>query len=669
MKKSIALLLVIFMLISMLTGCERAEDVAVTPTPTPSPTEKANMPLDYVGNVVTGGGGYIAEHDGMYYFADMNDGNRLCRADLEFSNIERLSDKANDSARIGIQICGDKLYYLHTVRNVSDKIPWLRTLYSYNLRSGEEKKVLSENISSFFVADGHIYFATADTNRVYSADTDGKIDELIDECGDNVIVGLQYYEGMLYYAHGECLVRRYDGGGNVRNVFTTGFLVYDGVIYSNDVGNLTSFPVSDNTVSPQHTEYGIHDAVCFTVYDGVIYYASFDNKIYSCDPAEGKIRFIGGGSAPIVLGEYIFCFDGSGRFVRLPKEPLSEEVQNSHIRSVNAESRPLSEISTFEEDPYAANFGRYKLLTFKPYLTDDGMYYYIPLPGDDGADWVLHLDNGVDEPVSTGLNNFDFWVCSIDGRKIYGIESVRESDGGAEPLWKKYPAVYENGSVRRLLDEPILGCYFAGEGIYYQQGDSIYLLDYSGESTLVTKIPPEMYYRDTECQMVVYRGKLWYCNSDYYSEFPYALWSYDFEGGFTRYSLESGLYAIEQVNNGYLYYTAKNADSTHSLYRFDCEAGQYELVVSGDITSAAVGDDTIFYTAFGDYYAELFAVNEQGCEKILAADEVSSWAESVVDVWYIDGRIFVLGAFEGSHTYCAEIDRSGNVLSLINDLE
>ena len=337
------------------------------------------------------------------------------------------------------------------------------------------------------------------------------------------------------------------------------------------------------------------------------------------------------------------------------------------INTVHVTEQPLSEIITDESDRFAANYlDGYNLYNYKPYFDENGgMYYYV----DFGGPCRLFYDDGVNKPIDIGLPDDDYFsVADITDGVIYGVEQRIES-GSSEKRSEvqRYIERYKDGQIEMLLDTPVEGCYFAEEGIYYQSGNQILLMDYNGQgSRLIVEIPDELYPGSFFSSFIVYRGKLWYSYDNASKEYYYPLWSYDFDKTFTKYELNLGINGFSAVNNGFLYYHYNN-----SLYRFDCESCHTELVIdSGNdyvVNHFAFSENSILYTSIvGEYCGDLYRLNSEGSKDILSFSKLGK-SEEILTVWNIDDRIVVMGCVWGCAHCFAEIDIDGNVIEIIHD--
>lgn len=321
MKKSIVVLFAVLSL-SMFTFCSCRNNGGYEKNNASSDTVKREFSQqDYVGNIVSGGGGYIAENDGVLYFANQDDRNKLYQMDANFENVKKLSDIANDSVSIYIQFYDDKLFYLQTTKTENDEIPWICTLYSYNLSTCRETKVLNENICSYTIHDDCIYYSTLDTKNLYKANIDGSDVQLLKEGDQWLSVSIQYSDGSLYYGWNESLFRSQSDGSDLHawDIFSNAFLVYDQEIFCVSGGTLLKFNANSNDGVPEVAELGISDVICFTISEDTLYYSTSDEEIYKSDLNGENIEFIADGYAPVVLKDMIFYFNSDDKMVSISK--------------------------------------------------------------------------------------------------------------------------------------------------------------------------------------------------------------------------------------------------------------------------------------------------------------------------------------------------------------
>lgn len=333
------------------------------------------------------------------------------------------------------------------------------------------------------------------------------------------------------------------------------------------------------------------------------------------------------------------------------------------INTVHVTEQPLSEIITEESDPFAKCYNSYQ-----PFLVSDNDVYSV-FPGN-SAEYYQYYENLGDEPAYLGdepaclgvPQTEDFKVNIIIDNTIYALE-YDHSD-----WFSAYITRFKNGVGKRLTDETVEGCYFAEDGIYYQNGNKIYLMDYDGQnSELIVEIPDLLYVDSIHSKFIVYRGKLWYAYDDFSKEYYYPLWCYDFEGTFTRF--DNG--GLDAVNNGYLYYTAEGSDDHDVLYRFNCNTYSVEPVIdASDIGSYCFADDYILYSSWNSVTSEdsLYRLGSGGSAKILSADRIKR-GTSILGVSCNNNRIFVHGADDPEDYWEIEIDIDGNIIKTFTSME
>lgn len=330
MKKYIVFLfavLCVVLSLSIFSFCSRRNNGRYEKGSVLSDTIKRELSQqDYMGNIVSGGGGYIAENDGLLYFANQDDQNRLYQMDANFENLKKLSDMTNDSVVIYTQIYDDKLFYLQTTKTGNDETPWICTLYSYNLSTRCETKVLNENICSYAIHDNRIYYSTLDTKNLYSANVDGSDIQLLKEGEQWFPVSIQCSDGLLYYGWNESFFRSRSDGSDLHewDIFSNSFLVYDQEVFCISNGTLIKFSADSNDDIPEVIGLGISDVVCFTISEDTLYYATSDDKLYKSDLNGESIQFITAGYAPVVLKDVIFYFDSNDKMVSIPKDSLTK---------------------------------------------------------------------------------------------------------------------------------------------------------------------------------------------------------------------------------------------------------------------------------------------------------------------------------------------------------
>ena len=132
-------------------------------------------------------GGYIVEHNGMFYFADPENEYKLYQMDSNLENKAQLSNMPNI---LDLRSNGDKLYYI--------KVGKKSALYSYDLIRHRETQVLNKNVYSYTIHEDRIYFSTWDTNEIYSANLNGNGIKRLCKLGRYVIFDLYVNENKLY---------------------------------------------------------------------------------------------------------------------------------------------------------------------------------------------------------------------------------------------------------------------------------------------------------------------------------------------------------------------------------------------------------------------------------------------------------------------------------------
>lgn len=326
------------------------------------------------------------------------------------------------------------------------------------------------------------------------------------------------------------------------------------------------------------------------------------------------------------------------------------------VKTVNVTEQPLSAIHTAENDWFASNDN----YSFQPYIDGkDGFYFYDS--EEDTDQLFLCYSDGTHEPVKIKPgDNKEFEAKMIYNHTIYGIETDIEQQDF-------FIAKYENNTLTRMPntdyfgDTEIIACYFAKEGIYYQEFDKIFLMDYeSGQTKQIVTIPDELFYMEGLNRLVVYQGKMWYF-CDKYEKNPYPLWCYDFNGTFTKF--DKG--GISAVCNGYLYYIDENKDN--ALYRFNCDTYSLELVSDSEyVESIAFFDNCVFYTGWDQSTdtAGLYRLNGKEKKRIMSPDELEN-SEGFMNVVCSQKRLFVTGYTALKNTCIAEIDMDGNIKDII----
>lgn len=331
------------------------------------------------------------------------------------------------------------------------------------------------------------------------------------------------------------------------------------------------------------------------------------------------------------------------------EESVTEPPQEKDeiiINKVHVTEQPLSEINTEESDPFAKCYG-----SSQHFLVSDNDIYTV-FPGN-SAEYYQYFENLGDEPAYVWLPQTDDFITHVViDNVIYGTEH-------AYSWYSAYITRYKDGVGERLTDDPVEGCYFAEEGIYYQSGNKIFLMDYNGQnSELIVQIPDLLYVDSISSNFIVYRGKLWYAYGDPFGQYDYPLWCYDFEGTFTRF--DNG--RLDAVNNGYLYYKVIDLEYYDRLYRFNCETYSTELIdYDVDVLTCSFCQNYVLYNDF----ESLYRLDSNGSEIILSADQIKR-GTGILGVGCSNDRIFVQGADDPEDFWEIEIDIDGKIITTNN---
>jgi len=287
----------------------------------PEFSDMGDNPQDRIGNIVSGGGGYIAEHGGEFYFANKDDENKLYQMGTNFENKKKLSDMPNFSPRIAISIVGDNIYYTQNSRLTDEEIAkkqtdiiWTKTLYLYNLVDDTEMKVLDDNIWSYTIHGDRIYYSSQVTTGIYSAKLDGSDVQTLSEGSIMTPGALQVYGDCLYFGSDEALVCMNLDRSAFESwpAYPTALLIYkNNAYFSNYIDRgLAKFNIENgnNKGGPDFIRLA-ENVLSFTISEDVIYFTTHDNSLYKMDLDGNNAEYIAAGSAPVVLGNYLFYFD------------------------------------------------------------------------------------------------------------------------------------------------------------------------------------------------------------------------------------------------------------------------------------------------------------------------------------------------------------------------
>jgi hypothetical protein len=296
-------------------------------------TDYSNIPItpqDFTGNNLHGG--FVAVHDGLIYFSNQDDGNKLYRMDENGENITKLSDKSSIYDWLYIQIEGNQLFYIQT-ENIEETVMesgWtiraMCSLYSYDLSNNTERKLVDNNIYTFVVSEGWIYFTTYDDNRLYRMRTDGSSKELIHEGMEPMAV--QLCNDRLYVKHFESLrIMNLDGS----DVLIFYYLMYAYHAYNDEIfngrGQMTRQAIAEESLrfsEENGVTYGsLEPSITiseveitefdFNIFQQRIYYSTPDKKIYRMSINGSKPEYLADGYSPIVFSDYIFYLDNNDK--------------------------------------------------------------------------------------------------------------------------------------------------------------------------------------------------------------------------------------------------------------------------------------------------------------------------------------------------------------------
>ena len=267
---------------------------------------------DLSGNRISGG--YVNICGDNIYFANRKDQNKLYKMNLDGSDISKLSDLANDSHKLQMQHHDNKLFYIQTNKAEGAMNP----LYMFDLNSGQEAKLVDENIYTFLISENNIYFTTLSTHDnghlesdLFRMDFDANNIELIKEYDSPALI--QISEDKLYVDLDEGLeIISFNGEVSASKYLGLHFpvLVYDGYTYIKSDG-LSRERLDVDDSSPIAIIQ--RDVYSFTVYRNKIYYSTTDDKIYETNLDGKDEKFIGDGNLPIVCDGYIFYYSSDNK--------------------------------------------------------------------------------------------------------------------------------------------------------------------------------------------------------------------------------------------------------------------------------------------------------------------------------------------------------------------
>ena len=323
------------------------------------------------------------------------------------------------------------------------------------------------------------------------------------------------------------------------------------------------------------------------------------------------------------------------------------------IKEIDVTKHSLSEISTEESDLFANNFNN-----DEPIFDDHGGCYYKKLIGKNSFYPILYYDNGNGKSIKANLPESDyyFYDALFYNNALYGILN--------EDLTDDYFIVkYQNENTEKIMNDPIDHWYFSEDGIYYQIGNSIYLIDYNGmNSRLVTTIPDELYIDSHNCEFVIYHGSIWYQHCSQYDKTETPLWKYDLETkAFTQINSNIIHANLEAVNNGYLYFSAQNG-----FWRLSTDKNYIEKICDQEVRSVNFFDDNIILITSKN---EVNIINSNNTIKILDGNSKEfGYDEPYYDsITIFEDRIFLKIQYGEDHGKIVEIDLEGKFIKQIVD--
>lgn len=342
-------------------------------------------------------------------------------------------------------------------------------------------------------------------------------------------------------------------------------------------------------------------------------------------------------------------------------ETTSESIQTqtdneSIIDEIIAIQQPLSEISTEENDLFAKNYNN-----GEPIFDDKGGYYYEKIVDHYCFYPILYYDNGDGNPVKTGFpeSGFYFYDAVFHNSALYGILHENLTDD-------YFIVKYQIENAERVMNDSVDHWYFAEEGIYYQIGKSIYLIDYDGKnSELIAEIPNDLYMDSRHSRFVVYHGSIWYHHYSYLDKVDIPFWSYNLKTKvFTQ--IDTGIYQAElkAINNGYLYLSGKNG-----FWRLNTDTYCIEQVSEWDCCSVNFFDDNIIFTTSQKGISEVYKINSSGMVKFLDENNKEFGYDGPYydNISIYENRIFLTVQYGEDHGKIVEIDLEGNMIKQICD--
>ena len=265
-------------------------------------------------NAFSTSGGYIAMHNGMYYYANPDDNYRLYQMDSNLENKIKLSNLTDITE---LHFYGNRLYYLCIKESLICGTTC--TLYSYDLTRQRNTRVSKKNIYSYAISEDNIYFSTLDS-KVYKAHLRGSGLKLLFQDEYHISRFVQVSGNQLYFGMDEGLFRIDLETLSLlaKPIYPCALLMYRQDIYFIYIPGLELRKASINAFETDDTHYdGIKladDKVRdFTISQETLYYSTEDGKIYKTDLFGNNPEFILYGSRPIVLDDHLFYYSTEGK--------------------------------------------------------------------------------------------------------------------------------------------------------------------------------------------------------------------------------------------------------------------------------------------------------------------------------------------------------------------
>lgn len=265
---------------------------------------------------VSTSGGYIIEHNGFYYYANPNDGNRLYQADSALKNHKRLSDHVNGSPYIQMTAAGNRLLYLRNNRTVS--APFQNELCYYDLETAEERVIFDKNVVSYIVVGDWIYCETVSPAQSYRLRLDGtSVEAFGNEYPDAFAKRMwAVFEDTLIFSTNEAITKFNPVSGQTESFQgdSASFAVEDSYIYSinyNDDYSLERYDAE--TMSYSDKTYIVSKNVqSFTLLEKTLVYATQNGTIWMKDLTDKHGGFLTFGSDPTICGQFLFYRNRNG---------------------------------------------------------------------------------------------------------------------------------------------------------------------------------------------------------------------------------------------------------------------------------------------------------------------------------------------------------------------